>query len=81
MVRLEDCTGCGLRAWGWQDNGDGVEFLGPAIRFAATGLQTIRIQTCEDGFSIDQVVLSPTAYLNAAPGVLKGDTVILPEAW
>jgi hypothetical protein len=79
LVRLEDCNGCGLRAWGWQDNGTGVEFLGPLIRFAATGLQTVRIQTAEDGFSFDQVVLSPTEYLNAAPGALKGDTVILPE--
>jgi hypothetical protein len=79
LVRLEDCNGCGLRAWGWQDNGTGVEFLGPLIRFAASGLQTVRIQTAEDGFSFDQVVLSPTEYLNAAPGSLKSDTVILPE--
>jgi hypothetical protein len=79
--RLEDCTGCGLRGWGWQDNGTGVEFLGPVIRFAMTGLQTIRIQTCEDGFSFDQLVLSPAAYLTVAPGALKADTVILHQAW
>ena len=79
IVNLEDCVGCGLRLWGWQDTGAGVEMLGPVIRFAASGAQTIRIQTREDGFSIDQLVLSPAAYLNASPGALQGDTVTLPE--
>ena len=78
-VNLEDCSGCGLSNWGWQDNGWGVGVMGPLVRFATTGPQTIRIQTREDGFSIDQIVLSPTTYLNAAPGALKNDTVILPR--
>ncbi|HVF88664.1 MAG TPA: IPT/TIG domain-containing protein, partial [Blastocatellia bacterium] len=31
---LEDCSGCGLSGWGWQDNGWGVGVLGPVIYFA-----------------------------------------------
>jgi hypothetical protein len=79
VINLEDCIGCGVRAWGWQDNGRNRKF-GTALRFAETGLQTIRIQTREDGFSIDQIVLSPTQYLTAAPGTLKNDSTILAEA-
>jgi phosphatidylserine/phosphatidylglycerophosphate/cardiolipin synthase-like enzyme len=74
---LEDCSGCGLSGWGWQDNGWGVDVLGPVVYFAADGAQTIRVQTREDGLAIDQVVLSPGAYLNSSPGSLKNDTTIL----
>jgi calcineurin-like phosphoesterase family protein/purple acid phosphatase-like protein len=77
-VNLEDCSGCGISGWGWQDNGWGVGVLGPLIYFAADGVQTVRIQTREDGFIIDQVVLSPQKYLTSAPGVLKRDTTVLP---
>jgi hypothetical protein len=78
-VNLEDCSGCGLDGWGWQDNGWGVNVMGPVVYFATTGPQTIRVQTREDGFSIDQIVLSPSAYLTISPGSLKRDTTILPE--
>jgi hypothetical protein len=77
-VTLTDCAGCGLAAWGWQDNGYGLNVLGPEIRFATSGEHFVRIQTREDGFSIDQIVLSPSTYLVAAPGGLKNDTTILP---
>jgi hypothetical protein len=76
-VNLEDCSGCGLSGWGWQDNGWGVGVMGPLVYFATTGTQTIRVQTREDGFAIDQIVLSPTTYLNTSPGSLKNDTTIL----
>ena len=76
-VTLEDCPGCGLRGWGWQDNGSGVETLGPLVRFAASGPQVVRVQTREDGLSIDQIVLSPVAYLTAAPGQRQNDTAVL----
>lgn len=78
-VKLEDCKDCGLSGWGWQDNGFGVEVLGPLVRFATSGTKRIRIQTRGDGVSIDQIVLSPLTYLTAAPGALKNDVVILPE--
>jgi acid phosphatase len=76
-INLEDCSGCGLSGWGWQDNGWGVGVLGPLIYFASTGTHTIRIQVREDGLSIDQIVLSPDTYLNTSPGALKNDNSIL----
>jgi hypothetical protein len=75
-VVLEDCSGCGVAGWGWQDNGYGVNVFGPAMYFTG-GSQTIRIQGREDGISIDQIVLSPATYLNASPGSTKNDTTIL----
>ena len=77
-VNLEDCSGCGLSGWGWQDDGWGVGVLGPLVYFQTSGTQTLRVQTREDGFSIDQIVLSPSNYLLVAPGALKNDTVIVP---
>jgi hypothetical protein len=76
-VNLEDCSGCGIAGWGWQDNGWGVNVVGPSIYFAQSGPQTIRVQVKEDGFSIDEIVLSADRYLTASPGVLKNDTTIL----
>ncbi|HEX7773810.1 MAG TPA: metallophosphoesterase, partial [Pyrinomonadaceae bacterium] len=77
MFNLEECTGCGLSAWGWNDNLFGG--LGPLIYFASSGPQTIRVQLREDGLSIDQIVLSPQTYLNNAPGATKNDATILPK--
>jgi hypothetical protein len=76
-VNLEDCSGCGVAGWGWQDNGYGTGVLGPEIRFAATGVHTLRVQVREDGLGIDQIVLSAAAYRTAAPGTLKNDTTLL----
>jgi hypothetical protein len=76
-VNLEDCSGCGLSGWGWQDNGWGVNVFGPNIYFAQTGVHTLRVQVKEDGFSIDQIVLSAGKYLTLSPGTLKNDTTIL----
>jgi hypothetical protein len=77
MVNLEEDVHWGLAGWGWQDNGYGTGVLGPLVTFETTGLQTIRIQTREDGLRIDQVVLSSDKYLMVAPGALKNDTTIL----
>src|SRR6185436_8857863 len=79
-INLEDCSGCGLSGWGWQDNGWGVGVLGPQIFFQSTGTHTIRIQGREDGVSIDQIVLSPGTYLNTSPGALKNDNTVLPAS-
>ena len=76
-MNLEDCGGCGVAGWGWQDNGYGSGVLGPLVYFAADGPQTLRVQTREDGVSIDQLVLSPAAYLSTAPGALRNDATIL----
>ena len=77
---LESCSGCGLSGWGWEDNGYGTGVRGPAIYFATTGSQRIRVQTREDGLSIDQIVLSPATYLTTAPGPTKNDGTILPAS-
>jgi hypothetical protein len=76
-VSIEEGSGKGLSGWGWQDNG--YDSLGPLVYFAITGTQTIRIQQREDGVSIDQIVLSPSAYLTTAPGAAKNDSTILPR--
>jgi endonuclease/exonuclease/phosphatase family metal-dependent hydrolase len=80
VINVEDDSGRGLSGWGWQDNGWGVGVMGPLIRFASTGTQTIRIQPREDGISIDQIVLSSQTYLNSSPGALLNDSTILPIA-
>ena len=78
-VSIEDCSGCGLSGWGWQDNGYGLGALGPLVYFESTGLQTLRIQQREDGIIVDQIVLSPERYLTSPPGVTKNDTTIVPR--
>jgi hypothetical protein len=78
-INLQDCSGCSVSGWGWQDNGYGTGVLGPALRFETGGVQTIRIQAREDGVSIDEIVLSPGTYLNRAPGAARNDTTILPR--
>lgn len=79
-VVLEDCSGCGLSGWGWQDNGWGAGVLGRDVRFANGGTHTIRIQNREDGVWIDQILLSPTKFRAGSPGLLKNDTTIYPES-
>jgi hypothetical protein len=77
-VNLEECSGCGVSGWGWEDDGWGaVNVNGVTLRFPAGGPQTIRIQTREDGVSIDAVVLSSEKYKTTRPGTAKNDTTIL----
>jgi hypothetical protein len=76
-VILTDCGSCSLSGWGWQDNATGLNALGPVVYFSSTGQHTIRVQIREDGLSIDQIVLSPAAYLIKAPGTTANDTTIL----
>lgn len=78
IVSLEECSGCGVSGWGWSDNGYGYD--GQLIYFAADGAQRIRVQGREDGFIIDEIVLSPQTYLTSAPGAPKQDTTILPPS-
>ena len=73
-LSIEEGAGLGLSGWGWQDTGYGS--VAPPVYFAASGPQTIRIQQREDGISIDQVVLSPSAYLTVPPGASKNDATI-----
>ena len=79
---LENCNGCGVSGWGWQDNAYGNGVTATKIYFNTTGSQTLRIQSREDGLSIDQIILSPNSstFLTASPGALKNDTKIYPAA-
>jgi hypothetical protein len=76
-VNLEDGSGVGVSGYGWQDNGYGVGVLGPDIVFSTTGTQTLRVQNREDGFFIDEIVLSSTTYFRKSPGALNNDTTML----
>jgi Putative Ig domain/Bacterial Ig domain len=76
-LTLEDDVNLGVAGWGWQDHGGGAGVLGAPIVFEQTGPQTIRIQPREDGFSFDQIAISPERYLTVSPGALKNDTTIL----
>jgi endonuclease/exonuclease/phosphatase family metal-dependent hydrolase len=79
VLTIEDCNGCGVSGWGWNDNYYGSS-TGPLIYFATSGTQTIRVQNREDGISIDQIVLSPAMYRASAPGDNKNDDTILDPA-
>jgi hypothetical protein len=76
-VVIENCSGCGVRGWGWQDNEYGGVAPGASIYFAQPGPQTIRIQGREDGISIDQIVLSSATYFTTPPGAHRDDATIL----
>ena len=67
--------GGGDQSWGWADNGWGV--LGNDVRFATTGVHTLRLQQREDGPIVDQIVLSPNTYLTTPPGPRQNDATIL----
>jgi endonuclease/exonuclease/phosphatase family metal-dependent hydrolase len=78
LLNLENCSGCGVSGWGWQD---GAYWLNqPAtLKFATSGTHTVRVQTREDGPQIDQVVLSASTYLSTRPGSLTNDSTIVPK--
>lgn len=77
-VNLEECANCGTSGWGWEDDGWGaVNRNGVTLRFPEGGQQWIRIQTREDGVSVDQIVLSAAQYVTTRPGAAKNDTTIL----
>jgi hypothetical protein len=79
-VNLEECNAVGLSGWGWRDN-DWCEPEGDdgggTVFFSRSGRQTIRIQTREDGISIDQILFSTTR--GQPPGPTKDDKTILPR--
>ncbi|HET7696249.1 MAG TPA: VCBS repeat-containing protein [Vicinamibacterales bacterium] len=79
-VNLEECSGCGVSGWGWRDEAWGQrDAIGTlTVRFTRSGWQRLRIQTREDGVSVDQVVLSSEQYRTTRPGAAKNDATILP---
>jgi hypothetical protein len=78
-VNLEECSGCGISGWGWEDDGWGAPNRnGVTLRFPQGGFRRIRVQVREDGVSIDQIVLSAVKYRTTRPGTAKNDATILP---
>lgn len=79
-VVLEECSGCGDEKWGWRDEAWGRrDLIGSlTLRFPKGG-SMLRLQTREDGVSIDQIVLSAEKYLTTRPGTVKNDTTIVPK--
>lgn len=75
-VNLENCSGCGVSGWGWQDKAYWLQQPN-VVQFASGTTHTIRVQTREDGVQIDQVVLSTATYLNTSPGSFTNDTKIV----
>ncbi len=74
-VNLEDCSGCGVGGWGWQDGAYWVAQT--PVTFGHTGIETVRVQTREDGMAFDQVVVSAAAWFTTPPGQVRGDSTLL----
>jgi hypothetical protein len=71
-----DATGSSDVAWGWVN---GAYWLTQpvTVTFATGGTHTVRIQVREDGVEFDQILLSPSTYLTAAPGLRTNDSTIV----
>ena len=77
-VNLWTCADCQSIGWGWQNRAYWLGDTGD-VWFQTTGAQTIRIQVREDGADIDQIVISPSKYVNSAPGLVSNDKTIVPK--
>jgi hypothetical protein len=77
-VNLWTCATCQTSGWGWQRN---AYWLGDSgdVWFPTAGAHQIRVQVREDGIEVDQIVISPSTYVNSAPGSAQGDTTIVAE--
>jgi hypothetical protein len=79
LVNLaSDSTGSSLNGWGWYNTAYWLQ-QATTVTFGTTGTQTLRIQVREDGVMLDQIVLSPEAYLNSPPGPISNDSTIVPK--
>jgi phosphatidylserine/phosphatidylglycerophosphate/cardiolipin synthase-like enzyme/regulation of enolase protein 1 (concanavalin A-like superfamily) len=79
LVNLaNDSTGASLQGWGWVNSAYWLS-QPTTLTFAGSGNHTLRIQVREDGVQFDQIVLSPTTYLNTPPGPASNDATIVPK--
>ena len=76
LVNLESCDGCSVSGWGWR-NGAWWLAQDALVRFPAASEQVVRVQSREDGTAVDQILLSPTTYFDAPPGLPANDTTVL----
>jgi phosphatidylserine/phosphatidylglycerophosphate/cardiolipin synthase-like enzyme/regulation of enolase protein 1 (concanavalin A-like superfamily) len=72
-VILQDPSGT-LNGWGWADNSFGG--APTPIYFTTTGPHRLRVQQRTDGAFVDQIILSPDAFISASPGATSSDTQI-----
>jgi hypothetical protein len=77
LVNLENCSGCGIQGWGWQDNSWWLNQS--SLVHLPAGWQQLEITLREDGVEFDQIVLSPERFLSTPPGALKNDSTIVPK--
>src|SRR5262249_40316038 len=75
MILQAGSSGAAPSAWGWADNSWNTP--GFNVYFATSGSHTLRIQQREDGPTVDQIVISPDAYLTASPGARRNDVIVL----
>jgi hypothetical protein len=73
-----DGTAASLSGWGWQNTAYWLS-QPVTVTFSTAGTHTMRIQVREDGVQLDQIVLSPSQYLTAAPGTVSNDRTIVPK--
>jgi len=73
-----DSAAGSLNNWGWQNTSYWLS-QATTVTFPTSGSHTLRIQTREDGAQFDQIVLSPSQYLNSAPGPVSNDATIVPK--
>jgi hypothetical protein len=82
-----DSTAASLSGWGWVNGAYWI--TQPATFTFSTTQHTLRLQPREYGVQIDQIVLSPSTYLNpgascptscgSAPGPVDNDATIVPK--
>ncbi len=73
-----DSAATSLNQWGWQNTAYWLS-QPTTLTFPTSGTHTMRIQVREDGVQFDQIVLSSSQYLTAAPGGPTNDTTIVPK--
>jgi hypothetical protein len=71
-----DASAVSLNGWGWENTAYWLS-QPTTVTFATSGAHTLRIQTREDGMTLDQIILSPSLYLTAAPGPVNNDSTIV----
>ena len=76
-VNLQSCNGCGLSGWGWLDGSYWLQ-QETVVKFTGNS-HTVRVQTREDGVQIDQILLSPSAYLWSSPGSIVNDSTVIAQ--
>ena len=77
LVNLENCSGCGVQGWGWQDNSWWLNQS--SLVSLPAGWQQLHVGLREDGVEFDQIVLSPVRFLTTPPGPVKNDNTIVPR--